>query len=343
MRAHALAVALLLLVATGALAVTTSNTSGADVPGPASAGGLSGRGGGENMATATIIPVLPYSDSGTTVGHIDDYDAVCPYPGSTAPDVVYKLVATTDLLITVDLCASQYDTKVYIFEDVVNNVVACNDDGCGYGGLQSVLNCIEFEGGHTYYIVVDGYGTSAGPYAMTVVEIMGPHIECPPGAMISPEPDCYDGYVDATNGGCNSSPHVFEVLPPAAPGSSITVCGTSGTYHYAGYSYRDTDWFQLDVTETQTITTSCIAQFPLELLFIYVADCGDPQYLYVTGGIGEEVSLTCTCSTTAWIWVGPSVFSGIPCDGEYVLTIGGYETPSPVEDRSWGTVKAMYR
>ena len=40
--------------------------------------------------TRAVIPSLPYSDTGTTAGYTDDYDEVCPYSGSTAPDVVYS-------------------------------------------------------------------------------------------------------------------------------------------------------------------------------------------------------------------------------------------------------------
>jgi hypothetical protein len=56
----------------------------------------------------------------------------------------------------------------------------------------------------------------------------GCSLECPVGALLEGEPDCYDGYVDSYNGGCNSNPYVFSVLDPA--GGTITLCGTSGVF-----------------------------------------------------------------------------------------------------------------
>jgi hypothetical protein len=35
--------------------------------------------GGDNIGSATVIPSLPYHDTGTTSGYTDDYDEVCPY------------------------------------------------------------------------------------------------------------------------------------------------------------------------------------------------------------------------------------------------------------------------
>jgi len=343
-----LTIALVILVATVAFA-NTSNVPETKVNLAGPVGAPDGRVGGETMATATVIASLPYSDTGSTVGHIHDYDAVCPYTGSTAPDVVYKYVAAADINITVDLCASTYDTKVYIFQDVVNNVVACNDDaGCGYSGWQSMIDHVDLPGGHTYYIIVDGYGTAAGSYSMSVIENPPCILECPPGAMVSAEPNCYDGYYDVTNGGCNSLPYVFESIPPAAPGGSITLCGTSGTYIYAGWSYRDTDWFELNVVQTNTITFCCEAEFPVLIFFIQKGPgegCSDLVILSsITGGLCQQVCLTQTVAPgTYWLWVGPSVFTGIPCDKDYIMTVDGYEAPSAVDNTSWGTIKALYR
>ena len=55
------------------------------------------RQGGDTIADATVIPSLPYYDTGTTVGYTDDYDFVCPYEGLISPDVVYAFTPTVDL------------------------------------------------------------------------------------------------------------------------------------------------------------------------------------------------------------------------------------------------------
>ena len=97
---------------------------------------------------------------------INDYDYVCPYSGSTSADVVYAWVATAGGTgaITVDLCASVYDTKVYVYNSSMA-VIACNDDYCSF---QSIVSNVPVTVGATYYIVVDGYGGSCGTYNMLV-------------------------------------------------------------------------------------------------------------------------------------------------------------------------------
>jgi hypothetical protein len=50
--------------------------------------GYSLREGGEDISSAVEIPgdvtLLPYHDTGSTCGHLNDYDEVCPYASSTA-------------------------------------------------------------------------------------------------------------------------------------------------------------------------------------------------------------------------------------------------------------------
>jgi hypothetical protein len=43
----------------------------------------------------------------------------------------------------------------------------CNDDACGVNGWRSRLENVIFEAGETYYIVVDGYGsTDVGDFSL---------------------------------------------------------------------------------------------------------------------------------------------------------------------------------
>jgi len=83
--------------------------------------------GGDTILDATVIPGLPYSDTGTTCGYTNDYEEVCPFEGSFSPDVVYSFTPGSDMLIDVDLCRSGYDTQTYIYDSSLS-VIACNDD-----------------------------------------------------------------------------------------------------------------------------------------------------------------------------------------------------------------------
>ena len=84
------------------------------------------RQGGDTLMDATPV-MLPYSGTGTTAQYFDDYDEVCPYTDSTAPDVVYTFTATMDMAIFVDLFGSAFDTKTYVYDESLA-LLGCNDD-----------------------------------------------------------------------------------------------------------------------------------------------------------------------------------------------------------------------
>jgi|GEM_PF-5531580 len=68
--------------------------------------------GGEDIAHAVALPALPTTVSGSTLGYLNNYDEICPYSGSTAPDVVYSYLAPSDQTVDLSLCTSDYDTKI---------------------------------------------------------------------------------------------------------------------------------------------------------------------------------------------------------------------------------------
>ncbi|MHC4697011.1 MAG: hypothetical protein ACYTFA_09730, partial [Planctomycetota bacterium] len=76
------------------------------------------RGGGDTCASATVIPSIPFSDTGTTVGFINDYDQPCPFASADTPDVVYSYSPTEDTVVTIELCnGSDYNTNLYVYEN----------------------------------------------------------------------------------------------------------------------------------------------------------------------------------------------------------------------------------
>ena len=141
--------------------------------------------GGDTILDATVITGLPYSNAGNTCGYIDDYDEACPSPDSTSPDVVYTFVPGSDMVITVDLCDSGYDTKTYIY-DAAMSLVGCNDDFyfdpiCGE--WTSKIESAALLAGGTYYIVIDGYGGECGDYMLNVTEFEECVVDCPADAV----------------------------------------------------------------------------------------------------------------------------------------------------------------
>ena len=181
-------------------APTAKQTDPLTPPSESAAGGsgAGSRQGGEDCGTAFEITGIPFTDTGTTVGHANDYDAVCPDEGSTAPDVVYSYTPEADVLIGIELCDSLYDTKVYVFEgDCTGHDIVCNDDACGDDGYKSQILGVEMDAGVTYYIVVDGSGEEAGEYTITVDESTA--TSCPANTFWGQEPTWPTGGVAGTS------------------------------------------------------------------------------------------------------------------------------------------------
>jgi hypothetical protein len=133
--------------------------------------------GGDTFQDATVINSIPYSNVGTTAGYTNNYDEICPYDGSTAPDVVYAYTPPANATISISLCeGSDYDTKLYVYENDESTVVGCNDDACTSPNFPydwiSELTGLNLTAGNTYYIVVDGYGGSYGNYTIDIEGIL---------------------------------------------------------------------------------------------------------------------------------------------------------------------------
>jgi hypothetical protein len=164
--------------------------------------------GGDNCATATVFTdPLPYDVLGTTSGYVNDYDPGiilgCPYSGSTSPDVVYQYSPDADRTVDIDLCWDEtiYDTKLYVYEDNcgdLGSIVACVDDACP--GFVSQIIGLDIFTGHTYFIVIDGYGGDSGDYRIVVSEYVPPPSFCPPGSLVDQTPHMpEDGWSIATS------------------------------------------------------------------------------------------------------------------------------------------------
>lgn len=306
---------------------------------------------GNDISTAIAIPGLPYTDSFNSCAYADDYDEPCPWGGG-APDVVYSFTPAMKMHITIDLCESSYDTKVFVYEGSAGNLVACNDDECdgpNYpNAFLSHLECVELSGGMTYYIVVDGYGQDCGDYVLHVDECTPPtpcDAVCPAGAFVEDEPTCGTGYVDHTNGGCNSTPAVFVEVP--CDGDPTWICGESGTWYDGSSYWRDTDWWAITLTETKTVRFGTCADFKVQtLLIIPDPDCGNYTYPYsASADAGVEAVIEETLGPgTYWYWVGPqSWFDIVPCGEKYVTSVQGWCSGTATEKATWGAVKRRFR
>jgi len=281
-------------------------------------------GPGDSCDDPYIIPSFPYSDAGNSCSYQDN----CDITGSDNFDVIYKMTIAEPTDLELSMCSSSYDTKLAVFANDcctgAGTEMYYNDDYCG---LQSYIFG-HFEPG-VYYVVVDGYSTACGEYVLDITPFAPCVVECPPSGIPEGEPDCGPNYVDNFNGGCNSSPYVFSPIA-----CWDTICGASGVFDYNGLTYRDTDWYQLEVTQECNLTWSGVADFGL-LLFIMDAgsgNCADYTILtYGTASPCDTLNLSWFVAPgTYWLWAGPSEWNtDWACPRDYVAWVGGECCPPP--------------
>ena len=298
-------------------------------------------GGGDTFASATVIPALPYTDGGSTVGFNNDYTAPCAQAGP--PDVVYSFTPATNTCVTISLCGSGFDTALHLYRDSAAGFVACNDDFCGGSPQQSKLRSVALEAGHVYYIVVDGFGCdffgcSQGSYTLSVTtDCPAPCVvDCPPGAIEEGEAAICN--ITGTNDGCNLAVPAFTDIACSAAG--VTVCGTYGSLPDA--SVRDTDWYRLVVTERSRITFCGTGEATTNMIIADISGgCGG--IVTLASGAAEpcqEQCLQATVNPGTYILFVASIFAtDIPCGKKYKFTATCEPIPPCVVDCPPGAIE----
>ena len=271
--------------------------------------------GGEDPFSAVAIASLPFSDTGDTSDNIDDLDAVCPFTGSTSPDVFYSISLSEATDVTLDLCNSGYDTKVYVLDAATFVEVGCNDDACTSpgGGLFRSELFLNLPAGD-YIIGVDGFGGDAGVYELNIEVPVPIEVDCPAGSVDEGE-GCDDtGVPDITNGGCNSTPAVFSTVS-----CGDTVCGQA----WGLGGTRDTDWYRIVTVDVETsITQTATAEFSLAMGFIPTVplgseDCSTISVIdpFANPGAGDTGVVVTPCLPAGghWFFMGHDAFDLLPC------------------------------
>jgi hypothetical protein len=137
-----------------------SGTFALSVTGTACSGG-----GNSDVCPGLAISALPYNATGTTATAANNYSNCV---GATSRDRVYTLNLTTCRNVTVSLCGTTtYDAAVGVRSGGTcpgTSLVVCNDDFCGNKPQVSFTA----QANTNYYIIVHGYSTRSGNYAMAV-------------------------------------------------------------------------------------------------------------------------------------------------------------------------------
>ncbi|MCP4632816.1 MAG: T9SS type A sorting domain-containing protein [candidate division Zixibacteria bacterium] len=142
------------------------------------------------------------------------------------------------------------------------------------------------------------------------------------------EDECFDGYVDHYNGGCDSEPPVFQDIT-----TPIKICGKSGTFMTDSIQMKDTDWYHLEIDEPGYIRSVTHAEFPVQVL-IYDITSGDCSTYTVLDSTSADSMTYAELSSYVYegdysVVVKPSVTSGIFCYKEYItqITFTPYQCP----------------
>ncbi len=151
---------------------------------------------------------------------------------------------------------------------------------------------------------------------------------CPPDSLDEGEP-----FGDDTNGGCGADPPAFTEFD-----CGEVYCGSG----WAEDSMRDTDWYQIELSEPRLVRMTVMAEFEFMAAFVVTdppgtGDCSDMTgYLdpYAVGNPCQEPAVSIEKSLdsgTHWFFLSPSVFEGYPIsEGPWVYYIS-FECETPPE------------
>lgn len=202
------------------------------------------RQGGDDIASATVIASMPYTDNGTVAGYADDYDEDCAGEGTQAfPDVVYQYTAPDSGYLNVAACNSDYFARLWLYRTTADTLVACNrfNSTCGTPP-RAALDSVFLDSNATYYIVVDGdnlLGDAPGNYEI--------NCEFLPFVALSDSTLLHPAIGDNGQGGImlaweeNATDTGLFWWGSLDDGNNINGASWTGIYHYPALSYWGED------------------------------------------------------------------------------------------------------
>lgn len=285
--------------------------------------------GGENWSNAVILPSNPsITASGTNIGFANDFNVVglvlppdpcwtgyfSPSLTCAGPDVAYRYTVPITGSYRVQLCASNFDTGLLLYQytggppNNATDFICGNDDFCG---LRSEFTSPTLFAGQEVLLVVDGWNTSAGIYeiAIELVELsIPPNDLCPNATVLEPFVVVSGTTVDATP---DPVPDCGTSI--SAPGVWYLTIGTGNTMSVQtclGATY-DT---KLNVYSGSCSLLECVGgnddACGLQSRVTWCSQAGQPYYILVQGFSGQTGNFTLMIED-----------DGVTCGGGPVLTI----------------------
>jgi hypothetical protein len=312
------------------------------------------RQGGDTIAAALVIPEVPFSDTGSTVGYADDYEVGCGFDPDAAPDVVYSFIPPMAGYYTFDLCGSAYDVKLGI-TDYNGNVFACNDDRDIWVGegdlceLDSRLADIWCDNHNVYYLIIDGYFGDAGDYVLAVTQTAAPcAVSVPGGSVPEGEPAITFAGVDVYNSGC-----VGEALPTiqVIEGDEAGEASLALVTGWRRLGLWDEDWFQFTAGPGGSVHVEIESDIEIFLAIITPADCNEIEWVANSYRVAAcdlgAADFPLPAGNSLMVQVHPRQpappLGQVPVSFNAVLNVSGLAVPLAVETSAWGTVKGMFR
>jgi len=296
---------------------------------------------GDNCAAPIVVKLpddMDYTDINYTCDRQNFYDETCLGSYDGGEDILYAL--DVDGTITVDITLDPMGTT---YAGMALGTTCPPGDPClvsetnGSSSAPFKLEGVELTTG-MYYLMIDTWPAPdcIPEFTLTITEWQECVVDCPAGSIDEGEDCIPDEGDDVTNGGCNNDPPIFSSVA-----CGETMCGTANTYTFGTSNYRDTDWYELVLTEASEVTITAEAEFPFLAGFAeYTAgtegsgDCANTTGYFVTGYInaGACEETTASFTLTAGVWflaVMPSVFEGVDCDAQYYFSVDCVEILGP--------------
>lgn len=236
---------------------------------------------GHDACGSINVDYFPFIDDGNTFDMLNDFDGVDSCTTSSASDVCYHFMVYYSGWYLISTEGSSYDTAIELRSGLPCPgpiQIDCDDDS---GPAESSQMLVWLNETVYYTLIIDGEGSSSGPYHLVIVD------DCEVDTDDYPLAECETGVgPNDCNGGCTlldewGQPTLYQTIQ-----CGDSVHGTLSTYEYAGERYRDTDWYQFSLPDTGYFEIELSSE-PFFEAAILSADCADPDTIdYWTSGSG---------------------------------------------------------
>jgi len=225
----------------------------------------------------------------------------------------WKFAAQAGRVYEFSMCSSSQDSKLTLYNSAGVEVYYNEDDGPLCSGFSaSVRWTCSFAG--DYYISAAAFGCGNLQLAGNLAYRKAVDFICPANALSENEPDCYSGYSDNFNGGCQSAPPAFTNINRCFE----TICGKSGNISSV---LSDTDYYKIVLADTVAINWKVMAKFPVKTSLIRGTG-GCPAYTSLASAnasSGDTASINLqVIPGTYWLKVFPASSINIPCGTPYL-------------------------